>query len=90
MKLSLSGEGNCARSYRSQMGPGVTNQIGLGFKPSRSGVDMLVLLLQEAPQVSHRQVHGQVDRQVDGQVQSPAVQVEGQVHGQVHNHLQSK
>ena len=59
MKMSLSGEGNCVRSYRSQMAPGVTNEIGLGVKLNRTGVDMLLLLLQESPQVSQGQVNGQ-------------------------------
>ncbi|XP_076462895.1 laminin subunit alpha-2-like isoform X2 [Babylonia areolata] len=50
MKMSLSGEGKCARSYRSELGPGVTNEIRLAFKVNRTGVDMLLLLLQESSQ----------------------------------------
>ncbi|KAK7100471.1 laminin subunit alpha-2-like isoform X2 [Littorina saxatilis] len=50
MKMSLSGEGNCVRSYRSQLSPGVSNEIRMGVKLNRTGVDMLLLLLQESPQ----------------------------------------
>lgn len=52
MKMSLSGDGNCVRSYRSQLAPGVTNEVTMGVQVNRSNVDMLLLLLQESPQVS--------------------------------------
>ncbi|KAL8600730.1 hypothetical protein ACOMHN_057318 [Nucella lapillus] len=50
MKLSLSGEGNCVRSYRSELGPGVTNEVRLAVKLNRTNVDMLLLLLQQSPE----------------------------------------
>jgi hypothetical protein len=52
MKMSLSGEGSCSRSYRSQLAPGVTNEVSLAVKLNATGRDMLVLMLQESGKVS--------------------------------------
>lgn len=60
MKMSLSGEGDCVRSYRSQLSPGVTNEVSMGVKLNRTNVDMLLLLLQESAQVSRILMKGQV------------------------------
>lgn len=55
MKLSLSGEGNCARSYRSQLAPSVTNDVQLGVKLNSSGKNMLLLLLLESPKQGEKE-----------------------------------
>ncbi|XP_041356954.1 laminin subunit alpha-2-like isoform X2 [Gigantopelta aegis] len=49
MKLSLKGDGKCARSYRPVSQPSVTNMISFGFKLNKSQDNMLFILAQKSP-----------------------------------------